>query len=145
MADQPGWRASHQPDRRASSLVLAGWPLLPLRLLVLCVPLVLTSLLAPRPAAAAADPDPWLGRDKALHFSACFMAAGDGYATAAVLSKRDSHRLAAGFGFAVVVGAGKEMLDRADGGDASWRDLTWDVVGAATGAAISWLIDRYLF
>jgi putative lipoprotein len=73
------------------------------------------------------------------------MLAGDGYATAAVLSKRESHRLLAGFGLAVAVGAGKEVYDRATGGDASLRDLTWDVVGGATGAAISWLIDRYLF
>jgi putative lipoprotein len=103
------------------------------------------SLLFLAPCPAAADPDPWWGQDKAVHFSACFMAAGDGYATAAVLSKQGSHRLLAGFGFAVAAGAGKELVDLTGGGDASLRDLTWDVVGGATGAAISWLIDRYLF
>lgn len=112
---------------RAWSLLLAPWPLL---------------FLAPRPAAA--DTDPWWGQDKALHFTTCFMFAGDGYATAAVLSERESHRLLTGFGLAVVAGAGKEVYDKAGGGDASLRDLTWDVVGGATGAAISWLIDRYL-
>jgi putative lipoprotein len=73
------------------------------------------------------------------------MLAGDGYATMAAMSKRQDHRLLAGFGFAMAVGAGKEVYDRATGGDASLRDLTWDAVGGATGAAISWLIDRYLF
>lgn len=114
--------------RRAWSLFFAFWPLL---------------LLAPRPVTAATDP--WWGQDKALHFSTCLMFAGDGYATASVLSQRDSHRLLAGFGFAVAAGAGKEAYDRAGGGDASMRDFAWDVVGGATGAAISWLIDRYLF
>lgn len=113
---------------RAWSLVFAPWPLV---------------FMAPRPAAAQSDP--WLGQDKALHFSTCLMLAGDGYATAAVVSKRDSHRLLAGFGFAVAVGAGKEVYDKAGGGDASMRDFTWDLVGGAAGAAISWLIDRYLF
>lgn len=100
-------------------------------------------LLAPRPVSGASDP--WWGQDKALHFSACFMLAGDGYATSAVLSKNDGHRWLAGFGLAMAAGAGKEAYDKAGGGDASVRDLAWDVVGGATGAAISWLIDRYLF
>jgi putative lipoprotein len=100
------------------------------------------------PAAAVpavAEPDPWWGQDKALHFSASFVIAGDGYATASVLSRSEIHRLFAGLGVAVAAGAGKEMYDRTSGGDASWRDMTWDVVGGATGAAISWLIDRYVF
>jgi uncharacterized protein YfiM (DUF2279 family) len=100
-------------------------------------------LLAAGPAVA--DTDPWWGQDKALHFSACLMLAGDAYATTAVLSKRETTRLAAGFGVAVAAGAAKEVYDSRAGGDASLRDMTWDVVGGATGAAISWIIDRYLF
>ncbi len=73
------------------------------------------------------------------------MFAGDGYATASVLSKREPYRLLTGFGLGFAVGAAKEVYDTSSGGDASWRDLTWDVVGAATGAAISWIIDRYVF
>jgi putative lipoprotein len=94
---------------------------------------------------ALAEPDRWWATDKALHFSACFMLAGDGYATASVLSEREPYRLLTGFGLAFVAGAAKEAYDKSNGGDASWRDLTWDVVGAATGAAISWIIDRYVF
>ena len=97
------------------------------------------------PLPADAEPDGWWTADKALHFSACFMFAGDGYATASVLSKQERYRLLAGFGVAFAAGAAKEVYDTSGGGDASWRDLTWDVLGAATGAAISWLIDRYAF
>jgi putative lipoprotein len=108
---------------------------------------LLTTCLLPLFAVppVVAEPDPWWGQDKALHFSACFVLAGDGYATAAVLSPRESHRLLASFGVALAAGAAKEAYDRSSDGDASLRDLTWDVVGAATGAAISWIIDRYLF
>jgi len=108
------------------------------------VPLSMCFLLAAA-SPALAEPDPWWAQDKALHFSACFMLAGDGYATAAVLSKNRFHRLFAGFGAALAVGAAKEAYDSRSGGDASWRDMTWDMVGGATGTAISWLIDRYLF
>jgi putative lipoprotein len=94
---------------------------------------------------SVAEPDPWWGQDKAVHFSACFVFAGDGYATASVLTKQDSYRVLAGFAVASAAGAAKELYDRSTGGDASWRDLTWDLLGATTGTAISWLIDRYLF
>jgi putative lipoprotein len=100
--------------------------------------------LVARPCLAA-NGDPWLGQDKALHFSACFMLAGDGYAGVSVFTKRETMRLTAGAGLALAAGAAKEVYDRYSGGDASLRDLTWDVVGAATGTVISWLVDRYLF
>ena len=73
------------------------------------------------------------------------MFAGDGYAGASVFSQRESTRLAAGAGVALAAGTAKEVYDRSSGGDASLRDLTWDVVGAATGTVLSWLFDRYLF
>jgi putative lipoprotein len=73
------------------------------------------------------------------------MFAGDGYAGSSVFTKREAMRLSAGAGIAMAAGAGKEVYDRYSGGDASLRDLTWDVVGAATGTVISWLVDRYIF
>jgi putative lipoprotein len=73
------------------------------------------------------------------------MIAGDGYAGASVFSKHDITRLGTGTGLAIAAGLGKEVYDMYAGGDASVRDLTWDVVGAATGTVVSWLIDRYLF
>jgi putative lipoprotein len=93
----------------------------------------------------AADRDPWWGQDKALHFSSCFMFAGDGYAGASVISKRESARIGTGAALAIAAGVTKEVHDKYSGGDASMRDLTWDMVGAATGTVLSWLVDRYLF
>jgi putative lipoprotein len=94
---------------------------------------------------SATDTDPWFGQDKALHFSATFMLAGDGYASAAAAKCREGVRLGVGASVALAAGVSKEVYDRYSGGDASMRDLTWDVVGAATGSIVSWLIDRYLF
>jgi putative lipoprotein len=97
------------------------------------------------PRARAAEPDPWLGRDKALHFGATFALAGGGYAGTALVSPRPSVRAAAGAGLGLSAGIAKEVYDRCAGGDASWRDLTWDVVGTATGVLVAWLLDRYVF
>ena len=99
----------------------------------------LASLLAPR--ARAADPDPWLGPDKALHYSFSAGIAGGGYAIGAALTPRISLRLAAGAGLALSAGIGKELYDATGGGTASFRDLTWDVLGTATGLLVAWTID----
>ena len=72
------------------------------------------------------------------------MFAGDGYAGTSLLTKREGVRLGVGAGLAATAGVAKEVYDRYSGGDASLRDLTWDVVGAMTGAMLSWLIDSYL-
>jgi uncharacterized protein YfiM (DUF2279 family) len=46
----------------------------------------------------------------------------------------------------VGVGAAKEVWDLDGHGDASWRDLTWDLIGATTGVlfslAVDWSIHR---
>ncbi len=73
------------------------------------------------------------------------MIAGDGYAGAGLFSQREGVRASAGAGLALAAGGAKEVYDRYAGGDASLRDLTWDVVGAATGTVLSWLVDRYIF
>jgi putative lipoprotein len=93
----------------------------------------------------AAGQDPWFGQDKALHFSASFILASDGYAATAAITKRESVRFSVGTGVGLAAGVSKEVYDRYSGGDASMRDLTWDVVGAVTGSIVSWLIDRYIF
>lgn len=109
-------------------------------------------MLVPYPALG--DADPWWGKDKALHFSACLLLAVDGYATEAVVegpggetnaTARELRRVLGGFALALAAGAGKEVYDGTTGGDASLRDLTWDAVGGLTGAAISWAFDRYVF
>jgi putative lipoprotein len=109
------------------------------------LPLVALALVAARPARAA-DPDPWLGRDKALHFGASAILASGGYGATALVSDDRRVRLAVGGAFAFSLGAAKELWDLSGHGDASWRDLTWDGIGTVTGlavaAAIDWTITR---
>lgn len=107
--------------------------------------LVVVALLALACPARAAEHDPWFGRDKALHFGASFTLAAGGYAGTALVSPSPTVRTATGAGIALGAGIAKEIYDRYAGGDPSWRDLTWDVVGTATGALTAWLFDRYVF
>ncbi|HVU50719.1 MAG TPA: hypothetical protein VHL80_08525 [Polyangia bacterium] len=98
------------------------------------------ALAGPRPARAA-DPDPWLGRDKALHFGASAALAAGGYGATALVTDDQRVRLAVGGGFAFSLGIAKELWDLSGHGDASWRDLTWDAVGTVTGLAVAVAID----
>jgi putative lipoprotein len=102
-------------------------------------------VVAPAGPACAADADPWLGRDKALHFGASATIAGGGYGVAALIWDDTGPRLAGGGALAAAAGLGKELYDLGGPGDASWRDLAWDAIGAATGLAIAWTIDRMFF
>ena len=95
--------------------------------------------------ARATEADPWFGRDKALHFGASAVIAAGGYALAATATETRPPRLLIGGGLALAAGLGKELLDAAGSGDASFRDLTWDVVGTVTGLGVAWLVDRLLF
>ena len=51
-----------------------------------------------------------------------------------------------GASLALAAGIGKELWDLGGHGDASWKDLTWDAVGTATGVltarAIDWVVGR---
>jgi len=88
--------------------------------------------------------DPWFGRDKALHFGATVTIATAGYGGAALVTDDRTKRVVAGASLAMAAGIGKELWDLAGHGDPSWKDLTWDVIGTATGVltarAIDWLI-----
>jgi putative lipoprotein len=92
--------------------------------------------------ARASDVDPWFGRDKALHFSVSVGLAGGSYGAAAAVSDDRRWRLPAGASVALGAGVAKELYDLTGRGDASWRDLTWDVIGTAIGLGIAWLIDH---
>ena len=50
-------------------------------------------------------------------------------------------RATAGASFSLSLGIGKEAYDAAGGGDPSFRDFTWDVIGTAVGVGIALLID----
>jgi putative lipoprotein len=98
-------------------------------------------------AARADDADPWIARDKALHFdvSAGLAAAGYGVSAGWVVDARWK-ALALGGGVALAAGAAKELAD-ATGiihGDPSWRDFAWDAIGVAAGLAIAWSVDLLL-
>jgi len=93
-------------------------------------------------AQAPADLDPWLGPDKALHFAFSAGIAGAGYAGAGLFADDIGVRLLVGGGLSLGVGAAKELIDLAGFGHPSWKDFAWDVVGAATGLLIAWLVDH---
>jgi uncharacterized protein YfiM (DUF2279 family) len=103
--------------------------------------------LAFSPPARAQDADAWIARDKALHFDATAGIAAVGYAVSAGwLVDARWKALALGGGVALAAGAGKELLDATHlfGGDASWKDFTWDVLGTIAGLALSWGMDLLL-
>jgi len=116
-----------------------------MRRLVGVVVLAATTAISAR--ASGGDPDPWLSRDKALHFdvSAGIAAAGYG-ASAAWLVDARWQALVLGGGLALAVGAGKEIVDATGlfGADPSWKDLAWDAIGAIAGLAIAWSVDLWL-
>ena len=91
--------------------------------------------------AKAADPDPWWGQDKALHFGFSAGLAAGGYGVSALVLNERWQRAVAGAGFSLTLGAGKELYDLSGHGDPSWRDFTWDVVGTAVGVGVALLVD----
>jgi putative lipoprotein len=102
---------------------------------------VLLTAAASSAPARAADPDPWFGKDKALHFAASGAIAAGGYTAGALLFDARGHALVLGASLALGAGIAKEALDLTGYGDPSWRDLTWDVIGTTTGVAAAWAID----
>ncbi len=93
---------------------------------------------------AAVSADPWWGRDKKLHFAASGGLALAGYGTAALADRSEPVRLAVGAGLALGAGLGKEGLDLFTAGDASRRDLAWDLAGTASGLLLAWAADRVI-
>lgn len=93
-------------------------------------------------SSARASNDPWFARDKALHFGASSALAAGGYGAGRIVFEDRTTALAVGAGIALGAGVGKELADLAGMGHPSWRDLTWDVLGTATGLAFAWAVDR---
>ncbi len=111
----------------------------------LWVAAAMAALLALPTPAKAFEPDPWFGRDKALHFSLSSAIAMGGYGAGAFMMENRWFPLALGGGLSLGAGAGKELIDRYAGGDPSWRDFTWDAAGTAVGLGIAYLVDRLFF
>jgi putative lipoprotein len=93
---------------------------------------------------ARAGEDDWFGRDKALHFGVSVGLGASGYAASSLLLDERWQRAAAGGALSLSVGAAKEIYDASGGGDASWKDFTWDVAGTLVGVGIAWLVDLAL-
>ena len=98
-------------------------------------------LLVNRAHAQQQDTDPWFGRDKALHFAASASIAVVVYAGASFQTESRLKRAVAASSVALSAGIAKELWDLSGHGDASWRDLTWDVIGATTGTLVAYVID----
>ena len=88
--------------------------------------------------AHAEDADPWLGKDKILHFAAGTTIAAGGYVTGILLFDSRRYALVTGGVLAAAAGIGKELVDLTGSGDPSWRDLAWTGIGAVTGLALAW-------
>ncbi len=129
------------PLALAAALLLT--PTVALATSPLAGPVAVTPPAAPAPPAPPPppDPDPWLGRDKALHFAACATISGAAYGVGALVTPDVRLRVVFGAGAGLVVGAGKELLDLAGLGDPSWRDFAWDVIGTVVGVGLSVAID----
>ncbi len=95
-------------------------------------------------AARAEDPDPWWGRDKALHFGVSVALAAGSYGASSLVLDQRWQRAATAGGFTITVGAAKEGWDAMGHGDPSWKDFTWDVAGAAVGTGLALLVDLAL-
>lgn len=93
------------------------------------------------PGRALASDD-WLGPDKALHFTASLTLAQASYGASAFVFERPRDRVFAAAGFTLSLGVGKELVDLVGHGDPSWKDLGWDLAGAAVGLAIALALDE---
>ena len=92
-------------------------------------------------ARASDDTDPWLGRDKVIHYGVSAGIAGAGYVAGALIFDTRAHALVMGAGAAALAGVGKELADLGGYGDPSWKDLAWDGLGLVTGLAVAWGVD----
>ena len=99
--------------------------------------LVLTLFFLASPSQA----DEWTGTDKTIHFGVSAAFSATGYAVSAPLFDNRWAPLLIGTGVSIGLGATKELYDLSGRGDPSWKDFTWDVLGAVTGALLAWSID----
>lgn len=86
-------------------------------------------------------PDPWFGRDKALHFSASAAIQLGGYGSLRATGMTRSRSMLIASVVTAAAGIGKELWDGQGHGDASARDLVWDGLGLLAGSGLARIID----
>jgi putative lipoprotein len=91
--------------------------------------------------ASAEESDPWWGKDKALHFGVSAGLAAGGYGVSSLVLEERWQRATAGAAFSLTLGVGKELWDLSGRGNASWKDLTWDLAGTLVGTGLALVID----
>lgn len=110
----------------------------------LAILLAASLLLAPGVARAdppTPDPDPWWGKDKALHLGVSAGLSGGAYAIATQMSDSVAGRAALAAAVGIGAGFGKEVVDSLGFGTPSWKDLLWDVIGTGLAISVSVSID----
>ncbi|MGK3115144.1 YfiM family lipoprotein [Candidatus Pantoea formicae] len=101
-----------------------------MRALILCIVLLCSG-------CAHVAQDNWTGKDKAEHFFSSAVLAAAGSEISQHQHQSRGQNLRFGFLFSLSFGVGKELYDsRSSGSGWSWKDLSYDVAGAATGVAL---------
>jgi len=93
--------------------------------------------------ALVAAPDPWMGRDKALHLGGSMFSTGGIYAGLRVCHVQPKPALWWAIGATAAACVGKEVADHyTTRAGASWKDLTVDAVGIGLTATAIALLNR---
>src|SRR3954468_11495154 len=98
----------------------------------MAINVVFAQVAAPQPHT-----DPWFGIDKVKHFFMSAFITSVSYSALQLGRANHSSAMAGAIGFSMAVGVGRELHDmRVPGNLFSVRDLTWDAIGTAAGAAL---------
>lgn len=84
------------------------------------------------------------GPDKVLHFGASAVLTVGGYGLGVALDDGPDLRFGLAFAVPLAAGFGKEIFDAAFGGDPSWADLGWDLLGTLAGLVVVGVIEAWL-
>ena len=86
--------------------------------------------------------DPWFGRDKLLHFTASAIIQSAAHSAFRWRGATYGSASWAAAGVTASAGIGKELWDRHQKRDFSFRDLTWDGIGGVSAAVLIRQVDR---
>ena len=85
--------------------------------------------------------DDWFAEDKAKHFFASAGIAAGGFAVGATLFDCKVPGALLGGGLSLSAGIVKEWMDSRGNGQASWKDMAWNLAGIAVGLGVMWKVD----